>query len=67
MTTDEKGLIVNHKKFHKELERVFTGYLEELRAGTSPILRKNFVKKMTSICQCEAIATVATAPNGQQP
>jgi hypothetical protein len=51
VTSDEKGLVVNHKKFHAELRRVFATYLKELRAGTDRTLRENFKKKMAFICQ----------------
>lgn len=51
------GLIINRRKFHKKLERVFQEYLDALRKS-DPIdepLRKNFRDKMDAVCRIAKI------------
>ena len=51
MTPDGKGLVINHKKFHSELRKVFANYLSKLRSGIDLPLRQKFRTKMDFICQ----------------
>ncbi len=51
MTPDGNGLVINHKKFHSELRKVFAKYLKDLRSGTDLALRHKFKTKMDFICQ----------------
>lgn len=51
LTGKKRGVIVNHRSFHRLLLRVFQEYVDGLRAGNDATLRKNFVAKMDSICQ----------------
>lgn len=53
VSSDGKGLIVNHKALHTKLRAAFTSYLTALRQGSDQTLRKNFEKKMDFICQVQ--------------
>jgi hypothetical protein len=50
-TPDGEGLIINRKKFHSELRRVFAAYLDGLLDGANLQLRNNFKRKMDYICR----------------
>lgn len=47
---DGNGLIINRRKFHRKLVRVFEDYLELLRDPANQGQRNNFRKKMDAIC-----------------
>lgn len=48
---DKKGLIINRKKFHEELKKVFDNYINKLEDSSNSKLRGNFKKKMDYICR----------------
>lgn len=50
-TTDQRGIIVNTKLFHSQLEYVITEYANELRRTESVSARDAFRKKMNYICR----------------
>ena len=52
-TSNQQGLIVNRKLFHKQLVVEFVYYVTELRKNNPPneVLRQNFKKKMDHICR----------------
>jgi len=47
------GVIINRRKFHEMMERVFQEYVDALRKTDPPnqLLRDNFQKKMNAICR----------------
>lgn len=47
------GVVINRRKFHKTMERVFREYLDALRKSDPPDgpLRQNFKDKMDAICR----------------
>lgn len=55
-TDDGKGLVINRKLFHQQMEREFRDYLDRLRNGTDQQLRDNFKKKMDYICRLSEIS-----------
>lgn len=48
---DRKGLIINRRKFHKNLLEIINNYIDELKNSENIDLRKNFRKKMDYICR----------------
>jgi hypothetical protein len=54
---DNRGLIVNRKKFHRVLLAEFESFLRELADPSNVHIRGKFRKKMRSICQtaCEIV------------
>jgi hypothetical protein len=50
-TQDKKGLIVNAKAFHKQLEETIHEYTDKLLKPESASAREAFRNKMNSICQ----------------
>nr|MBN2277816.1 hypothetical protein [candidate division Zixibacteria bacterium] len=54
---DNRGLIVNRRKFHQLLMQEISEYTERLKDPANKELRSNFRKKMVSICRtaCEII------------
>lgn len=54
---DDRGLIVNRKKFHRQLLSEFDCFLVDLNDQSNTDLRSKFKKKMKSICQtaCEIV------------
>ena len=47
-----KGVVINARRFHEELEGALEDYVNALLAGNA-ILRKSFIKKMDHITRCE--------------
>ena len=54
---DNRGLIVNRKRFHECLVKEFEGYLAMLADASNVEIRERFLSKMKSICRtaCEVI------------
>jgi hypothetical protein len=50
-TLDGKGLVINRKRFHKQLVQEFKSYMDKLKNPTNRQLQKNFKKKMDYICR----------------
>lgn len=50
-TEDKKGLIINRKLFHQQIESEFKSYLSRLRLAEEKELREKFRKKMNHICR----------------
>lgn len=50
-TEDCQGLIINRKRFHQQLSKVFYEYISSLRDSSNNELRKMFKKKMDYICR----------------
>lgn len=46
----ENRIVVNRTSFHEAIKDEFSDYLNKLRSPTETNLRKNFRKKMSSIC-----------------
>jgi len=44
-TKEKDGLIINRKKFHEKLKKVFMSYIRQLEDKTNEPLRNNFRKK----------------------
>lgn len=53
VTDDGKSLNINREAFHKKLLDVFEDYAKKLGDPSNVELRKNFIKKMNSICRLE--------------
>lgn len=51
LTPDEKGLIINRKKFHQKLKDAFEQYVRDLRDPKNSKLREHLRRKMDSICR----------------
>lgn len=51
LTPDEKGLIINRKKFHQKLKDAFEQYVRDLRDPKNSELREHLRRKMDSICR----------------
>lgn len=51
LTPDEKGLIINRKKFHQKLKDAFEQYVRDLRGPKNSQIREHFRRKMDSICR----------------
>lgn len=53
-TDDGNGLIINRKKFHKELLGIIDNYIEKLKDPIEKDLREKFRRKMNIICRVKA-------------
>jgi hypothetical protein len=60
-TKDRKGLIVNAKVFHEQLEAVILEYADKLRKPESKDQRAAFRKKVNFICRVDEKNTAAPA------
>lgn len=56
-SSDEKGLIVNRKSFHKQLTEELISYVDSLKEPSNTETREKFLTKMKSICKtaCEIV------------
>jgi hypothetical protein len=55
LTDDGRGIVVNRRRFHREMERYIDDYVAQLRDPANTDLRRKFRRKMNYICRLPTI------------